>query len=87
MADRLGIPLSASHRLLTTFGSGLINVYAMAVDIAGNVYALQTGFTSAGIMKFAPDGRQLNTFTALGGPTPHWRANLRTMIAAIAGEG
>ncbi|WP_339346168.1 dTDP-4-dehydrorhamnose reductase [uncultured Sphingomonas sp.] len=28
-----------------------------------------------------------STFTALGGPTPHWRANLRTMIAAIAGEG
>lgn len=26
------------------------------------------------------------TFAALGGPTPHWRANLRVMIAAITSE-
>ena len=29
---------------------------------------------------------ETSTFTAMGGP-PLWRANLRTMIAAIAGEG
>ncbi|MFD2718360.1 IPT/TIG domain-containing protein [Hymenobacter monticola] len=58
---------SASHQLLTTYGSSLINVYAMAVDVLGNVYALQTSPAGAGIMKFAPDGRQLNTFTNLGG--------------------
>lgn len=28
-----------------------------------------------------------STFAALGGPTPHWRENLRTMIAAIKAEG
>jgi len=28
-----------------------------------------------------------STFAALGGPTPHWRDNLRTMIAAIKAEG
>lgn len=28
-----------------------------------------------------------STFAALGGPTPHWRSNLRTMIAAIRTEG
>jgi dTDP-4-dehydrorhamnose reductase len=28
-----------------------------------------------------------STFAALGGPTPHWRANLRTMIAEIATRG
>jgi dTDP-4-dehydrorhamnose reductase len=28
-----------------------------------------------------------STFEALGGPTPHWRDNLRTMIAAIRAEG
>ncbi|NWK94273.1 dTDP-4-dehydrorhamnose reductase [Sphingobium lactosutens] len=28
-----------------------------------------------------------STFAALGGPTPHWRANLRVMIAAIKSEG
>jgi len=27
-----------------------------------------------------------STYAALGGPAPHWRANLRTMIAAIADE-
>jgi len=27
-----------------------------------------------------------STFAILGGPTPHWRANLRTMIAAIRAE-
>lgn len=28
-----------------------------------------------------------STFSALGGPTPHWRENLRVMIAHIAAEG
>lgn len=28
-----------------------------------------------------------STFAALGGPTPHWRTNLRTLIAAIKAEG
>lgn len=28
-----------------------------------------------------------STFAALGGPTPHWRDNLRKMIAAIKAEG
>lgn len=28
-----------------------------------------------------------STFALLGGPTPHWRANLRVMIAAIKAEG
>jgi dTDP-4-dehydrorhamnose reductase len=28
-----------------------------------------------------------STFAALGGPTPHWRANLRTMIAEIVAHG
>ena len=27
-----------------------------------------------------------STFAALGGPTPHWRANLRVMMDAIAAE-
>jgi dTDP-4-dehydrorhamnose reductase len=28
-----------------------------------------------------------STFASLGGPTPHWRANLRRMIVQIAAEG
>jgi len=28
-----------------------------------------------------------STFAALGGPTPHWRSNLRTMIAEIVAHG
>ncbi|AOH84400.1 dTDP-4-dehydrorhamnose reductase [Sphingomonas panacis] len=28
-----------------------------------------------------------STFAALGGPTPHWRSNLRVMIARIRAEG
>jgi dTDP-4-dehydrorhamnose reductase len=28
-----------------------------------------------------------STFAALGGPMPHWRANLRTMIAEIVAHG
>ncbi|MCP1470669.1 dTDP-4-dehydrorhamnose reductase [Sphingobium sp. OAS761] len=28
-----------------------------------------------------------STFAALGGPTPHWRANLRVMMQAIKAEG
>ncbi|MGI4863108.1 MAG: DUF7619 domain-containing protein [Janthinobacterium lividum] len=58
---------SASHQLLGTFGSGFIDIYALAVDATGNVYALQTNFYGANITKYAPDGRLLNTFTALGG--------------------
>lgn len=58
---------SPSHQLLATFGSGLINVYAMAVDMLGNVYALQSSYGGASILKYAPSGYLLNTFTALGG--------------------
>jgi len=28
-----------------------------------------------------------STFAALGGPTPHWRANLRTMVSEIVAHG
>ena len=61
------IKYSASHQRLGQFGSGLYDVYAMAVDAVGNVYALQAGFTSASILKYAPDGRYLTTFATLGG--------------------
>ncbi|WP_267387593.1 dTDP-4-dehydrorhamnose reductase [Sphingomonas sp. GC_Shp_3] len=61
--------------------AGLLSTQAPVIPIATSDFPTPAKRPSYSVLDKA------STFAALGGPTPHWRTNLRTMIAEIVAHG
>lgn len=61
--------------------AGLLNQQARIVPIPSSDYPTPAKRPHYSVLDKA------STYAALGGPTPHWRANLRVMMTAIKAEG
>jgi dTDP-4-dehydrorhamnose reductase len=61
--------------------AGLLSIAVPVIPIATSDFPTPAKRPSYSVLD------KISTFAALGGPTPHWRANLRTMIAEIVTHG